>query len=161
LSQDAGRGINISVIDTQGAIVLTAYLPGSDDATRGFAGKNQRSVAIIEDERDIVDIYSRICTLKKLRISFVAYDGIDALEQFRNIVCPPDVILIDHRMPNMTGLEAMKRMLEIDPRGRFVFLSADEDVREQPLEAGAKAFLKKPASINEIYSVIVRVLDEE
>ncbi len=161
MSQDTWRGINRTVLDTHGAMGMTAYLPGYDDATRGFSCKNQRTVAIIEDERDIVDIYSRICALKGLKVSFIAYDGIDALNMFRDTVCPPGVILIDHRMPNMSGLEAMRMMLDIDPRAKFVFLSADEDVREQALEAGAKAFLKKPASINEICSVVFRVLDEE
>jgi len=136
---------------------MTAYLPGSD-AMKGSSYKNQRTVAIIEDERDIADIYSRICALKGLRISFVAYDGVDALELFKNAVCP-DVILIDHRMPNMTGIEAMKKMLEIDPDAKFVFLSADEEVREQALKEGARAFLKKPACMCDIYDVIMKVLD--
>ncbi len=125
---------------------------------KGYSYKSQRTVAIIEDERDIVDIYSRICVLKGLRVAFIAYDGANALELFKKAVCP-DVILIDHRMPNMTGLEAMKKMLDIDPGARFVFLSADEEVREQALKAGAKAFLKKPASISEIYDAIMKVLD--
>jgi two-component system, chemotaxis family, chemotaxis protein CheY len=136
---------------------MTAYLPGPD-AMEGFSYKRQRTVAIVEDERDIVDIYSRICTLKGFRISFVAYDGAEALERFKDAVCP-DVILMDHRMPSMTGLEAMRRMLDIDPEAKFVFLSADEEVREQALSSGAKAFLKKPAGINEIYGVMTKVLD--
>ncbi len=145
------------IFNTRGDIETTPYLPGSD-AMKGYSYKSQRTVAIIEDERDIVDIYSRICVLKGLRVAFIAYDGANALELFKKAVCP-DVILIDHRMPNMTGLEAMKKMLDIDPGARFVFLSADEEVREQALKTGAKAFLKKPASINEIYDVITKVLD--
>jgi CheY-like chemotaxis protein len=124
----------------------------------GYSYKGQRTVAIIEDERDIVNIYSRICALKGFRIAFIAYDGANALELFRKAVCP-DVILIDHRMPNMSGLEAMKKMLDIDPEARFVFLSADEEVREQALSTGARAFLKKPAGISEIYGVMMKVLD--
>ena len=124
-----------------------------------FSYQGPHTVAIIEDERDIVDIYSRLCALKGLRVVFVAYDGADALEQFKNTVCP-DVILMDHRMPNMTGLEAMKKMLEIDHDAKFVFLSADEEVREQALMQGAKAFLKKPAGIIEIYNAIMKLLDE-
>jgi CheY-like chemotaxis protein len=137
---------------------MTAYLPGPD-AMGGFSYKRQRTVAIVEDERDIVDIYARICTIKGFMVAFVAYDGYEALELFKNAVCP-DVILIDHRMPNITGLEAMKKMLDIDPCAKFVFLSADEEVRDRALEAGAKAFLKKPAGINEICDVMMKVLDK-
>jgi CheY-like chemotaxis protein len=136
---------------------MTARIPGPD-ATMGGPYKTQRTVAIIEDERDIVEIYSRICVLKGLRISFTANDGFDALEQFKKAVCP-DIILIDHRMPSMTGLEAMKKMLDIDPDAKFVFLSADEEIREQALKEGARAFLKKPACMGDIYAVITKVLD--
>ncbi len=135
---------------------MTAYLPGQD-AMGGVSYKRQRTVAIVEDERDIVDIYSRICTLKGYSIVFVAYDGYEALELFKNAVCP-DLILMDHRMPNMTGLEAMRKILDIDPCARFVFLSADEEVGEHAIKAGAKAFLKKPAGLNETCDAMVKAL---
>lgn len=151
-------GCDRTTFDTPGNTDMTAYFPESD-AMKGHSYKSQRAVAIIEDERDIVDIYSRICMLKGLRISFIANDGAEALELFKKTVCP-DVILIDHRMPNMTGLEAMKKMLDIDPDARFVFLSADEDVRKQALEEGARAFVKKPACISDIYNIIMEVLGE-
>ncbi len=147
----------MSTFEAHGGREMASYLPGLD-TIGGASYKGLRTVAIVEDERDIVDIYSRICTLKGFRIAFIAYDGIDALERFKNTVCP-DVILMDHRMPYMTGLEAMKKMLEVDPDAKFVFLSADEEVREQALRAGAKAFLKKPAGLNDIYKEIMRVLD--
>jgi YesN/AraC family two-component response regulator len=135
---------------------MTAYLHGLD-TMEGSLYERQRTVAIVDDEQDIVDIYSRLCDLKGLRISFIAYDGAEALELFKGAVCP-DLILMDHRMPGMTGLDAMKRMLDIDPEARFVFLSADEDIRDQALSCGAMAFLKKPAGIKEISDAMVKVL---
>jgi two-component system, chemotaxis family, chemotaxis protein CheY len=121
--------------------------------------KRPKSVAIIEDERDIAEIYMRLCLMKGLRVSFVAYDGCKAVEEFKRSVCP-DLILIDHRMPFMTGLEAMKKMLDIDPEARFIFLSADEEIKDEAMGAGAKAFMKKPASLGEIYGVMAKVLGE-
>jgi DNA-binding NtrC family response regulator len=119
--------------------------------------ERQKCVAIIEDERDIAEIYMRLCVMKGLRVSFVAYNGCTAVEEFKKTVCP-DLLLIDHRMPFMTGLDAMKKMLDIDPDARFIFLSADEEIKDEAMEAGAKAFLKKPASLGEIYGVMARVL---
>jgi two-component system chemotaxis response regulator CheY len=63
-------------------------------------------------------------------------------------------------MPALTGLEAMKAMLEIEPGARFIFLSASEEIREESLEAGARAFLKKPVFLAEIKSTIMKVLNE-
>lgn len=119
----------------------------------------EKTVAIIEDEQDIVDIYSRICESMGLKIAFVAYDGREGLETFRISPCP-DVLLIDHRMPALTGLEAMSEMLDIEPEARFIVLSASDEIRDDALKAGARAFLKKPAFIAEIKNTIMMVLGE-
>jgi len=63
-------------------------------------------------------------------------------------------------MPALTGLEAMKAMLEIEPCARFIFLSASDEVRDESLEAGARAFLKKPAALADIKNTIMKVLNE-
>ncbi len=63
-------------------------------------------------------------------------------------------------MPQMTGLEAMKRILDIDPCARFIVLSADEVVRDEAMETGARAFVKKPASLAEICRTLERVLSQ-
>lgn len=125
----------------------------------GAAHDRQKTVAIIEDEREIVELYIKICQSAGLNIAFTAYDGGEGLEAFKNSLCP-DVILIDHRMPVLTGLEAMKTMLDIEPCARFIFLSASEEIRDESLEAGARAFLKKPSTIAEIKGTIAKVLDE-
>jgi len=140
--------------------------PGEASVQRHFVGtdgspsfNSQKTVAIIEDERDIVELYMRICESAGLKIAFIAYDGGEGLEAFQKSLCP-DVILIDHRMPALTGLEAMKAMLEIEPCARFIFLSASDEVRDESLEAGARAFLKKPAALADIKNTIMKVLNE-
>ena len=133
------------------------YFPGVATQEK-LSRERQNTVAIIEDEKDIVEIYSRICALMGLTISFIAYDGAEGLEAFRHRGCP-DVVLIDHRMPNMTGIEAMERMLDINPGASFIVLSADEEIRQEALDAGACEFIKKPASIAQINGAIRKVLE--
>ncbi len=138
--------------------MTTDFSPESD-AMRRQASDGQRTVAIIEDEKDLVDIYVRLCILKNMSIAFIAYNGCEAISNFKR--CPlPDVILIDHRMPTMTGIEAMKTMLDINPKSKFIFLSADDNIRDDALRSGAKAFLKKPAGLMEIYTMITKVIAE-
>lgn len=139
---------------------------GEMSVQRHFSGNDgrpsfnsQKTVAIIEDEKEIVELYIKICESAGLKIAFIAYDGGEGLETFRRSLCP-DVILIDHRMPALTGLEAMKAMLEIEPGARFIFLSASDEIRNESLAAGARAFLKKPSRLSEIKSTIMKVLNE-
>jgi DNA-binding NarL/FixJ family response regulator len=70
----------------------------------------------------------------------------------------PDVTLIDLRLPDMSGLETIRRIRTLAPAARFVVLTTydgDEDIR-QALEAGADGYLIKGMS----HDVLLRALHE-
>jgi FixJ family two-component response regulator len=50
----------------------------------------------------------------------------------------------------MDGLDLTKEILLLKPSTRIVFISADEDVMQEALNAGTSTFLKKPVSIYRI-----------
>lgn len=116
-------------------------------------------IAIVEDEKALVRLYEKAFIRKNIKICFIAYDGIDAIKDY--IVCSPrpHAVLMDYRLPVMNGLEAMKEILKIDPDAKVVFLSADIAVRDEAMRGGAYAFLKKPASITDITSVVERAIN--
>ena len=65
-----------------------------------------------------------------------AANGRDAIEAF--VAWRPDVVLMDLRMPEMEGVEAVRRLREIDPQARVVVLTtydADEDIAAEALIA--------------------------
>lgn len=72
----------------------------------------------------------------------------------------PDVVLMDLRMPGMEGVEAVKRIREIDPLARVVVLTtydADEDIA-RALQAGAKAYILKDIAADALVTCIRDVL---
>jgi CheY-like chemotaxis protein len=102
-------------------------------------------ILIAEDERDIRDLVA--FTLRFAGHEIVAVgNGEEALETAR--VEMPDLILMDVRMPRMTGYEACEKM-KADPQLAkipVVFLSAkgqDSEIRTG-LDAGADEYLLKP-----------------
>jgi two-component system chemotaxis response regulator CheY len=111
-------------------------------------------IAIVEDEKDLVDIYERVFARNKIYVCFVAYNGFEAIKKFIECIPKPRVVLMDHRLPGMTGIEVTREILKIDPDAKVIFLSADNDVKNEALRAGAVSFLKKPASIKEILKAI-------
>ena len=152
-------------------IYLTASIKYTDRSSGSAMGRDteigqgaalkkdgQVFVAIIEDNRDIAALYVTLIEMQGLHLSFIANNGIESVKAFKNAPKAPDVILIDHRMPLMSGMEAMKEILTISPSARFIFISADESMKQEALAAGAKAFLRKPASRKEIIETISRVL---
>ena len=115
-------------------------------------------IAIVEDEKALVDVYRRVFARRNVKVCFVAFDGREAIRKFIECTPKPHVILMDHRLPGMSGIEVTREILRLDPEERIVFLSADADVREEALKAGAVAFLKKPAGINDIVKAVMDAL---
>lgn len=72
----------------------------------------------------------------------------------------PDVTLLDLRMPVMEGVEAVRRIRELDPLARVIVLTTydtDEDIT-RALKAGAKAYALKDISAQELIACIHDVL---
>jgi len=111
-------------------------------------------VAIVDDEEDFVRLLIRLFQKRGIPVSFVAHDGGEAVEKFNEADVKPDVILMDHHMITMDGIENTRRILSGNKNTRIIFLSADMQIREEALNAGACAFLSKPIGVNEIVKAI-------
>ncbi|HEX4107276.1 MAG TPA: response regulator transcription factor [Solirubrobacteraceae bacterium] len=71
----------------------------------------------------------------------------------------PDVVLMDLRMPRLDGIEATRRLRESQPEVRVIALTtfADDESVLGALRAGARGYLTKDASGEDIHSAIVTV----
>jgi len=69
---------------------------------------------------------------------------------------PADVVLMDLRLPRMSGVEAIRAIRKTHPRLRFIVLTTydgDEDIH-RALEAGAKGYLLKGMSHSDLVNAI-------
>ena len=73
-----------------------------------------------------------------------ATSGSEAVEMFTRL--RPNVVTMDLSMPGVSGLDAIKRILELDPEVNIIVVSgADlEEVRNEVFELGVKIFITKP-----------------
>ena len=118
-------------------------------------------ILIAEDERDIRDLIIFTLTYAKHEVIAVA-NGEEVLESVRRE--QPELILLDVRMPRMTGYEACRR-LKADPTLRHipvVFLSAkgQETEVQTGLEAGAAEYILKPFSPDQLNTYDVLNADD-
>ncbi len=83
-----------------------------------------------------------------------ASNGLEAIEETSRL--KPDVVLMDLRMPELDGVEAMKRIAENDPAANVLVLTTfdTDEYIFQAIEAGAKGFLLKDASHDELYKAV-------
>jgi FixJ family two-component response regulator len=103
------------------------------------------TVAIVEDDRDLQQALATLLMAHGFRTSaFFDAESFLAFARRSEIDC----VILDVRLPGMTGVEAQRRLAEEGTRLPLVFVSAHEDgsVHDGVMHAGAIAFLKKPVS---------------
>ena len=113
-----------------------------------------KSVAIVDDEMGVIRTYELLFNRRNIPLSFTALDGPDAIEKFKNANPRPCVMVIDYRLPSMSGLEVMSEVLAIEPGTKILFVSGDDGIRQESVDAGATVFLKKPANIKVITDTV-------
>jgi two-component system, NarL family, response regulator len=93
-----------------------------------------------------------------LEVIAEAGDGIEAIDAYARH--HPDVILLDLRMPRMEGVEVVRQIRERDPRARVIILTTydTDDEIERALKAGAKAYVLKDISADDLVGCIRAVL---
>ena len=85
---------------------------------------------IADDELDVLALLRLILTSDAdgLVVAAEAHDGVEAMEQWR--LHRPRVVILDQRMPRLTGLEAAAEIREEDPDQVVMLLSAYLDSAE-------------------------------
>ncbi len=116
------------------------------------------SVAIVDDEVGVVRTYELLFNRRKIPVSFIALDGPEAIERFKNANPRPGVVIIDYRLPSMSGLDIMREVLAIEPDTKVIFVSGDDSIQQESVDSGATVFLKKPTSIKIITDTVTSLM---
>jgi CheY-like chemotaxis protein len=117
-------------------------------------------ILIAEDERDIRELVAfSLRFLGKFDVVEAA-NGVEAVE--RATAERPDLILMDVRMPKMTGYEACKKLKESDKTKNIpvIFLSAKGQEKEIQLgiNAGAEEYILKPFESDDLINRVRQAL---
>lgn len=115
-------------------------------------------VCLVDDQRLIRDGLRLLLELEEgLEVVGEAENGASALEVFAAL--PPDVMLMDIRMPVMDGVEATRRLVERWPQARVIILTTfDDDAYVfDALRAGALGYLLKDVSGAELAAAVREV----
>ena len=113
------------------------------------AKTEQKTVLIVEDEKNIVDIL-RFNLQREGYRTVEAYDGADGLDKARKE--NPDIILLDVMLPKMIGFDVCRTLREEGNNVPVIILTAREEEADKVLglEIGADDYITKPFSMREL-----------
>jgi len=120
----------------------------------------QGHILIVDDEPKLAQSLAMVLEDEDYEAS-IAMNGIEALK--RVWTAPyPDLVLLDWKMPCMSGLEVCRRLRQAAYEQPIVFVTGmvDRSYQEAGFEARAIAYLVMPLSVDEIITTVTQLLNK-
>ena len=117
------------------------------------------SILIVDDEVSILNSLSSILEDEGYEVS-VAKSGIEALKLCA--VGPPELMMLDIWMPDMDGLETLRRLRELVPQTQVMMMSGHESIETavKAIKLGAYDYIEKPLSLENVTLRVKHALDQ-
>jgi DNA-binding NtrC family response regulator len=114
---------------------------------------------VVDDDRGILTLIGTIALAEGFDVATTT-DGTDAMSQLRNR--PADLVLVDLRMPGITGLDVLRAIRDISPRCRVVLMSgyATIDSAVEAVKLGAMDYLTKPFDLQRMRQLFCSVRED-
>jgi CheY-like chemotaxis protein len=131
---------------------VTLVWPSTSGGTRSSRSK-RADIAIVEDEGDLLSIYSAFF----LKLGFEAIRSFDNGEDLLRAVSRgetlPELVIMDYRLPGKDGLDTAERVVELNPRAKVVITTADDSIRARATSMGF-VFLQKPFALSDLLRTV-------
>jgi two-component system, NtrC family, response regulator AtoC len=120
-----------------------------------------KSVILLVDDQDTIRFFLEKTLKQEGYEAVTAKTGAEAIEKAREVV--PDLVLLDLKLPDMDGLEVLRRIKEIFPEIGVVMITAFGDIETavNAMKHGAFDFVSKPINLDQLLMVIKKGLDSE
>ena len=89
-----------------------------------------------------------------------AGNGVEAVKKY--VELKPEVVLLDITMPEMNGVDALKKIRELDRTARIIICSAigQQEIIARAIQCGASDFIVKPFEASQLLVAIEKVMRE-
>jgi two-component system chemotaxis response regulator CheY len=86
-----------------------------------------------------------------------AGNGVEAVQKYQQY--KPDAVLMDITMPDMDGIETLKKLMEINPQVRVSMVTAmgQQSLVIEALKSGAKDFVVKPFNADRVLAAVKKI----
>jgi len=113
----------------------------------------EAKVLLVDDEVEFSALLAERMETRGLKVT-TASSGVNALALLEHESY--DAIILDMVMPQMDGMETLRRMLEQNPQLQIIMLTGHADLQKgiEAIKKGAVDYLEKPADLNELMKKI-------
>ncbi|RPI02545.1 MAG: hybrid sensor histidine kinase/response regulator [Ignavibacteriae bacterium] len=125
-----------------------------------FTTGGSETVLLIEDETALLEIVQLLLDSNGYKV-YAAHDGKEAVDVFEHHAQEIDLVLTDMGLPEMTGLDVYKKLAVLRPDIAVIVASGffEPTVKSELEKIGAKGFIQKPYSPDEVLRKVREVLD--
>ena len=115
-------------------------------------------ILIVDDAAFMRMMIKDILTKNDYEVVGEAENGLKALEKYKELT--PDLVLMDITMPELDGIQAVRLIMEHNPKAKVVMCSAmgQQAMVIESIQAGAKDFIVKPFQAERVIEAIQKVL---
>ena len=125
--------------------------------TGGNIMAEKAKVLVVDDHNGVLESFKEILRIKDYEVSGFS-NGKEALESMKT--AKYDFAFVDLKMPEMDGIEVLKRIKELDPSVEVIIVTAyaSEESFANAITLGAMEYLRKPFLMGEVYALAERAL---
>jgi CheY-like chemotaxis protein len=117
-------------------------------------------VLIVDDRKEMLDVIEEVVKVRGDEVVAKASTGEQAVNLYEKT--RPEIVLMDILLPDISGAEATRKIIEKDSNAKILAISAfnRSKLEKDCLEAGCKAFLAKPFKMQELYDAMDEISRE-
>jgi DNA-binding NarL/FixJ family response regulator len=119
--------------------------------------KSMQSLLLVDDHAGVRDVLRLHAESHGFDVVGEAVDGPEGIELAERL--DPDAVILDHTMPTMTGLVALRALRQRAPRAVVVMYSSDASIKGAAIAAGATACFTKTDSPRAVITGLFAVLE--
>ena len=117
-----------------------------------------KNILIVDDAAFMRMMIKDILTKNGYNVAGEAENGAKAVEKYTED--KPDLVMLDITMPEMDGIQALKKIKEIDPGACVIMCSAmgQQAMVIESIQSGAKDFIVKPFQADRVLEAVKKVI---
>ncbi len=117
-----------------------------------------KNILVCDDAAFMRMMIKDILTKNGYNVAGEAENGLKAVEKYSEL--KPDLVLMDITMPEMDGIQALKKIKEVDPAATVIMCSAmgQQAMVIESIQAGAKDFIVKPFQADRVLDAVKKIV---